>query len=139
VSKAYEILQVIAKKVVAGESITFAPDWGLGSGTIVFKDGSHTHFGSDCEDDERKAVDDFVEGLHGLLVRGSGLSVCPPDPSLNPIQPEWMKRIQRERQEERERIIGILLTTKSPYEFLGLDHCGTPCWREEKLRAALEP
>lgn len=79
-SKAYEILKVIAQKNAAGETVTLAPDWGLGSGTIIFKDGSHTHFGADIEDDERKAVDDFVNGLHALLVEGKGLSVCPPEP-----------------------------------------------------------
>jgi len=77
---AYEILKVIAHKVAKGESITIAPDWGLGSGTLVFQDGSHTHFGCDIEDDERKAVDDFIQGLHGLLVEGSGLSLCPGPP-----------------------------------------------------------
>jgi len=75
---AYEILKVIAHKVAAGESITFAPDWGLGSGTLVFQDGSHTHFGADIEDDEKKAVDDFISGLNDLLVKGQGLSICPP-------------------------------------------------------------
>lgn len=73
-SKAYEILKVIAHKCAAGESFTFSQDWGLGSCTLTFKDGSHTHFGADIEDDERKAVDDFVDGLHELLVNERGLS-----------------------------------------------------------------
>lgn len=77
-SKAYEILKVIAKMNAAGDDITLAHDWGLGSGTLIFKDGSHTHFGADIEDDERKAVDDFVNGLHALLVEGKGLSVAQP-------------------------------------------------------------
>lgn len=84
-SKAYEILKVIAKMNAAGDDITLAHDWGLGSGTLVFKDGSHTHFGADIEDDERKAVDDFVNGLHVLLVEGKGLSVCPPEPPPEPL------------------------------------------------------
>ena len=75
-SKAYEILKVIAHKNAIGESITFAPDWGLGSGTLIFPDHSHSHFGADVEDDQQKAVEDFVNGLYSLLVEGKGLSVC---------------------------------------------------------------
>jgi len=78
-SKAYEILKVIAKMNADGHDIVLAHDWGLGSGTILFNDGSHTHFGNDCEDNEQKAVDAFVDGLHALLVEGRGLSVCPPE------------------------------------------------------------
>ena len=82
---AYEILKVIAHKCAAGESITIAPDWGLGSGTLIFPDGSHTHFGADIEDDERKAVGDFIQGLGDLLVNNRGLSVATP---AEPTQPE---------------------------------------------------
>ena len=76
---AYEILKAIAHKCAAGESITIAPDWGLGSGTLIFQDGSHTHFGADIEDDPKKAVDDFIQGLHALLVNGTGLSIHVPE------------------------------------------------------------
>lgn len=74
----YDILKAIAHRVAAGETITIAPDWGLGSGTLIFKDGSHTHFGADIEDDEKKAVDDFIQGLGDLLVNDIGLSVAHP-------------------------------------------------------------
>lgn len=77
-SKSYEILKAIAKKCAAGESITLAPDYGLGSATLILQDGSHTHFGADVEDDEKKAVDDFVDGLHAILVGNGGLSLAPP-------------------------------------------------------------
>ena len=76
----YDLLSNIAHRVANGETVTIAPDWGLGSGTLIFTDGSHTHFGNDCEDDERKAVDAFIDGLGDLLVNGRGLSVGMPLP-----------------------------------------------------------
>ena len=71
-----DILDAIARKVAAGETVTIAPDCGLGSGTLVMEDEGHTHFGLDIYEDEGQSVDSFVEGLHSLLVEGRGLSVA---------------------------------------------------------------
>lgn len=84
-SKAREILQAIAKRNAEGEDITLAHDWGLGSGTLIFQDGSHTHFGLDIGDDEKKAIDDYIDGLHDLLVGGRGLSVVHTEPVITVI------------------------------------------------------
>ena len=71
--KAFEILKHIAIKNAEGESITLANDWELGTGTIIFKDGSHTHFGFG-EDDEIASIECYINGLYSLLIENKGLS-----------------------------------------------------------------
>lgn len=71
--KSLDILKSIAYRVASGESMTIGPDWGYGSGTLMTNEG-HTHFGLDIGDDEKAQLASFVDGLHGLLVRGQGLS-----------------------------------------------------------------
>ena len=62
-----------------GKSFTIAPDWGLGSATLIDESGAHTHVGHDaCDDDEQKALVVFVDSLHGCLVLGRGLSWTKP-------------------------------------------------------------
>jgi len=112
---AYEILKVIAEKVSSGESITIAPDWGLGSGTLVFQDGSHTHFGCDCEEDEKKAVDAFIQGLHDLLVNNTGLSVCPGPPPVS-VALSGCDCPECKRGQMRQEVSGA--------HFWKCDHCG---------------
>lgn len=76
--KALEIMEALARMCEKGESITIANDWGYGSGTLIAKDGSHTHFGGDWGDDEAEQFARFVDGLHSMLVHSVGLSWCPP-------------------------------------------------------------
>jgi hypothetical protein len=73
--KSTEILKVLAKMCEDGKSITIAPDWGYGSGTLINPDdGSHTHFGLDISDNEEEGLTYFIDGLHNQLVLGNGLS-----------------------------------------------------------------
>lgn len=72
--KALEVLRAIAKIAASGDSITIAEDFGFGSGTVIDKDGAHTHIGNDGCDDERLCLVAFVDGLYDLLVNGRGLS-----------------------------------------------------------------
>ena len=77
--KALEILLALAKAAAQGKSFTVAPDWGLGSATLVDETGGHTHIGHDaCADDEKMALRIFVDGLYGALVQGYGLSWAKP-------------------------------------------------------------
>ncbi len=76
--KALEIMEALARMCEKGESITIANDWGYGSGTLIAKDGSHTHFGGDWGEDEAEQFARFVDGLHAMLVHSVGLSWCPP-------------------------------------------------------------
>ena len=73
--KALETLHALARKCVTEKSIQFTQDWGLGSATLVFQDGSHTHIGFD-PDDETQALESFVDSLHALLVNITGLSIA---------------------------------------------------------------
>ena len=78
-AKALEILLALAKAVAEGKSFTIAPDWGLGSATLVDETGAHTHIGDDaCDDNEEKALVVFVDGVHGMLVSKRGLSWAKP-------------------------------------------------------------
>ena len=73
--KALEIMIAMAQGCAAGKSLTIAPDWGFGSGTLIDPEtGAHTHFGGDWEEDEQKAFKLFVDGLHSMLCKGEGLS-----------------------------------------------------------------
>ena len=54
---------------------------------------------------------------------------------------EWMKRIQRERQEERERIVALMISEEFPYA-LCLPTSEDGDWEpvmEPQIRAALDP
>ena len=73
--KSLEIMIALAQGCAAGKSLTFAPDWGFGGGTLIDPEtGSHTHFGGDWEEDEQKALALFIDGLHSMLCKGEGLS-----------------------------------------------------------------
>lgn len=72
--KSFDILAFLAHSVAnEGKGYTIGPDWGYGSGTLQTEEG-HTHFGLDVGDDETAQLAAFIDGLHGLLVRGHGLS-----------------------------------------------------------------
>lgn len=76
-TQALEIMAALARMCAGGKSITIAPDWGYGSGTLE-QDGGHTHFGLDAGEDEHEQLGWFIDGLHGQLVRGAGLSWVKP-------------------------------------------------------------
>lgn len=70
--KSLSILRALAQMVADGKSITIAPDWGLGTATVII-DGMHTHVGNDlCE--EKYQFEMLVDGLFDLLVESRGLS-----------------------------------------------------------------
>lgn len=72
---ALEVMEALARMCEAGKSLTIAPDWGFGSGTLVDPaSGSHTHFGLDTGDNETEQLTSFVNGLHDQLVKGRGLT-----------------------------------------------------------------
>ena len=72
---ALEIMEALARMCEEGKSLTIAPDWGYGSGTLVDSaNGTHTHFGLDIGDDEDEQLASFVRGLHDQLVKGRGLT-----------------------------------------------------------------
>lgn len=81
--KALEILRVMAQMASEGKSLTIAEDWGFGSATVIDQDGAHSHIGYDGCDEEQRGLEAFVDGLHGLLVRGCGLSWYKPSNKVN--------------------------------------------------------
>lgn len=74
-TQALEILRALAKRCEEGKDITIAQDWGYGSGTLIEKDGSHTHFGLDVGENEEEQLIWFINGLYDQLVKNTGLSV----------------------------------------------------------------
>ena len=77
--KALAILRAIAESVKEeseNKKIEISPDWGFGTATITFADGSHTHIGSDSGNDDQN-FEAFVDGLYELLCLGQGLSFVP--------------------------------------------------------------
>lgn len=76
--KSLEILKALARRCEEGRDITIGQDWGYGSGTLIEKDGSHTHFGSDLGDNEAEQLDSFIDGLYNILVKNIGLSFVGP-------------------------------------------------------------
>lgn len=75
--KSLEILKYLAEMCERGEQITIASDWGYGSGTLIAENLSHTHFGGDWGDDREEQLKLFINGLHGQLISGHGLSWAP--------------------------------------------------------------
>lgn len=75
--QALEVLEALAELVVAGECLTIAKNWGFGGATLIAPDGSHTHVGGDWGETREENLALFVEGMHQLLVQGSGLSWAP--------------------------------------------------------------
>lgn len=74
--KCEAILQHILRAVADEDSdgITFAPDYGYGSATIVIGK-AHTHVGiEDPSYSEEERFGLFVDSLHAQLLRGRGLS-----------------------------------------------------------------
>jgi len=74
--KCEAILEYILRAVADEDSnsITFEPDYGYGSATIVIGN-AHTHVGLDdssYSEDERFGI--FVDNLHAQFLRGRGLS-----------------------------------------------------------------
>ena len=74
-AKCIEIVEALARRCAERKPITFEPDWGYGSGTLIDPmTDEHTHFGSDCGDDEDEQFKAFMVSLHHQLCGGSGLS-----------------------------------------------------------------
>ena len=82
--KALEVLRAVAMIAAAGKSLTFSPDWGYGTATVIDSDGAHTHVGVDCWDTDAECLAAFVDGLHDLLVAHRGLSWVPALPNDEP-------------------------------------------------------
>ena len=73
--KSAEIMAALARMCAEGKSLTIAPDWGYGSGTLIDPaSGAHTHFGLDIGEDEAQQLVYFIDGLHSQLCGGVGLS-----------------------------------------------------------------
>lgn len=79
--QALAVLEAIATIVANGGQLTIAEYWGFGSATLISPDGSHTHVGGDWGESREENLGLFVQGLHQLLVEGSGLSWVPREES----------------------------------------------------------
>ena len=72
--KAIEIIKAIALLVSEeGKSLKIEHDWGYGTGALTNDSGHHTNIGCSGLAVE-KSFECFLNGLHGHLVRGAGLS-----------------------------------------------------------------
>ena len=77
--KALEIIEAIASMVSEeGGAITISRDLDYGTGTLTDELGCHTHIGSPGLEG-KAAFESFMNGLHGQLVRGTGLSWYRPE------------------------------------------------------------
>ena len=70
-AQALAVLRALADLAASGKRLTIAPDWGFGSATLIYDDGSHEHVGDDGADDRFAA---FVSGLHAALCAAGGES-----------------------------------------------------------------
>ncbi|MBT9167702.1 MAG: hypothetical protein DDT19_01042 [Syntrophomonadaceae bacterium] len=76
--KALEILRAMAETAANRNSLTISDDWGFGTATLIDQDGAHTYFGNDHSENEVKNFEEFMDGLHSLLVENRGLSWIKP-------------------------------------------------------------